>query len=98
MEGREKDLASVGMSGENQIDMAPGSVVCEVGLVRQQNQWFEVGIPAGGKSGGQVGLLHERILGAGEPDTLAVALEGYEVIRQHRNIMCEQGIGDRRVS
>ncbi len=68
---RETNLASVGVSGEDQGDLASDSVVGEIGLMSQQDKRLLVRVPAGGESGGEVGPRLESILDAGEPQAPA---------------------------
>ena len=92
---RETNLASVGMSGEDQGDLLSDGMVGEIGLVRQQDEGFLVRVPAGGESGGRGRAVPQSILDAGEPQAPAVAFQGHRTVCQYGNAMGDQSVGDR---
>ncbi len=92
---RETNLASVGMTGENEVDPPSDSTVGEIGLVSQQDKRFLLRVPAGRESGGEVGPPLESILDAGEPQAPPPALKGQRTVCQHGNAMGQKGVGDR---
>ena len=90
-----KNLPSVSMSGENEVNLAPRSVVREVRLMRQQDERFVVGPPAGGQCGSHVGPLFQSVTDAGQPNALAVPLYGYTAVGQQRDAVGMQSIRER---
>jgi hypothetical protein len=73
----ETNLASMGMSGEHQGNLAPDHIIGKIGLMGQQNKRFLVRVPACRQSGGEVGTPLKSILDTGQPQNCLPVREWY---------------------
>jgi hypothetical protein len=91
----ETDLSAVGVAGEDEIGAAGAGVtqdgVGEVGLVAHDD---ERAVELGGDGAVEVGLGVGDVVEAGEPETLAVALDGKVLVDERGDAVAGEGVED----
>ena len=93
-EERQPDLPAMGVAGEHEVDEGTArvveNVVCEVGLVRHED---DGAIGFGGNGEIEVGMAGAGVVDATEPEAVASSFDGEILIDQYGSAVGDEGLG-----